>query len=70
MKRKLFNWMTVIVMAFTSLTFVSCGDDDDDNDAGAGKATVVVDGASYEMNFGWWNVNHKSLGLYFSDTAN
>ena len=62
--------MTVIVMAFTSLTFVSCGDDDDDNDAGAGKATVVVDGASYEMNFGWWNVNHKSLGLYFSDTAN
>ena len=30
-KKDLFNWMTILMVAIVSVGFVSCGDDDDDN---------------------------------------
>ena len=38
MKKSIFSWMTIMLMAFVCVGFVACGSDDDDDDKGGGSS--------------------------------
>ena len=42
MKKYLMNWMTILMVAFVSVGFVSCGDDDEKGDSNDTNSTSIV----------------------------
>lgn len=41
MKKNLLNWMTILMVAIVSVSFVSCGDDDDEDEKKIDEVTII-----------------------------
>lgn len=48
MKKILFGWMAIMLVAIVSVSIVACGDDDDDSDSNAVTGTWKGQGFSYD----------------------
>ena len=48
MKKNLFSWMTIMLMAFVCAGFAACGGSDDDGNGGGGNSNGVTNTGSHE----------------------
>lgn len=62
MKKNLFNWLTILMVAIVSVGFVSCGDDDDDEEGG--PVSLV---GTWSLNFG--TEDYCLLSFYTNGTV-
>lgn len=68
MQKKLFSWMTIMLMAFVCVGFTACGSDDDDNGGGgSGGGSTKVNGQSYNMSYGFWDPGKSNVYFEFSN---
>jgi hypothetical protein len=71
MKKTYVYLFTALLVTMMSFGLTACGDDEDDGGSGGGNAAAVVDGKSYNLSHGWWDVygdgNYKHLYLEFAN---
>ena len=69
MKKSIFSWMTIVLMAFVCAGFTACGSDDDDNDgcSGGGSKSAKVNGQSYNLAYGFWDTRGNYTCFEFSN---
>lgn len=64
MKKYLFNWMTILILAFLSISYVSCGSKDEKNDFGFTRSDVIEQLISHKWYCSNTEYNTTSYGGY------
>ena len=56
MKKNIFSWLTIALMAIVCVGFAACGSDDDDNGGGGGGANsgAVIEGKTVNTSYAFW----------------
>lgn len=64
MKKYLFNWMTILILVFLSISYVSCGSKDEKNDFGFTRSDVIEQLISHKWYCSNTEYNTTSYGGY------
>ena len=60
----LLSMLAVLAIGFTSITLISCSDDDDDGGSGVPANSVVINGTTYKVSNAYYSSNKFPNGVY------
>ena len=66
MKKSIFCWMTIALMAFVCVGFAACGSDDEGGGSSGGGSTKF-NGQSYNLTYGYWDAASSYTSFEFAN---